>query len=612
MTLLVLKIFAKKNFLILTILLSVPTLLYIQEFRWGKWNQKSSWTETINSDGAGYYEYLRALFIYKDFTYTYAIENRELTQSKRLTDFYLGEVENGRVNRYFAGTALLVSPFFLTVYSIEKIIGNDVNGYELPFQIATSFAALLYLLLGLFWLRKLLLLFQVDDLTIFIVSIGYVFGSNIYFYLTMSPMMSHTFSFSILIGFMLFIKKYTISKNPLNIYLSALLLGLALLIRPTNVMIVLVVPFITESWQKFKETIMEIFKKPLILINSALVVSLLVSLQMIFYYIQTGHFIVWSYQGFYFDFLKPHVKEVLFSYNKGNFIYIPLTLLSVISLLFFIRKNFFLFLTGSLFFLVIVYVFSCYNIWNNGASYGIRFLIDFYGVLIIFLALFLANIKNRKKIYFPFVILVLLCIVYNQIQTDQYNKYIIHHFRMNKQRFWEVFLKTAPRYKGIFYVPEFNPDRVKETFTFSFTFDDDASYNNFEKLQIDSMEGYHSKLTRITHDYSGFKYKLKLADYYTATDEVFLHVKFDVYQFNKKNNARIYMCVKNDSTNYSWDNKIIRNFVKGKRKWEQFSYYKYMPKLSSKDDFLHIFFKNNGNEIYIDNLELSILVMNKN
>ena len=278
--------FNRHNTAIFILLITVPTLIYDRINRWGYMSKPDDiWTETINSDGCGYYEYLRAAFIFHDFNYDYVDSKENRTNNSYVSGYFLSNVDGGKVNRYFAGTAILVSPFFLIVLGIENLFHASVTGYEYPFQIATSIAALFYLILGLIWLKKLLTLYKVKNIITFIVSVAYVFGSNMFFYLTRSPMMSHVYSFSLLIGFMYYFKRYSLEKNPGLLIGLAVLFGISLLVRPTNAMIILVTPYICGSWQSLKNTFLSIFKTPGYLVTSAVIVLLLVFVQLFFYYL---------------------------------------------------------------------------------------------------------------------------------------------------------------------------------------------------------------------------------------------------------------------------------------------------------------------------------------
>jgi putative copper export protein len=78
--------------------------------------------------------------------------------------------------------------------------------------------------------------------------------------------------------------------------------------------------------------------------------------------------------------------------------------------------------------------------WFYGGSFSQRVMIDFYAFFTLMLAIAVQEIKNsRLKILFisTIVLLVLVC----QIQTYQYRRMQIHWSDMNKEKYWEVFMR---------------------------------------------------------------------------------------------------------------------------------------------------------------------------
>jgi hypothetical protein len=56
---------------------------------------------------------------------------------------------------------------------------------------------------------------------------------------------------------------------------------------------------------------------------------MMVSLQSIIYYLQSGYFFVYSYGREGFNFLDSHMIDILYSYKKGLFVYTPVTLIAM-------------------------------------------------------------------------------------------------------------------------------------------------------------------------------------------------------------------------------------------------------------------------------------------
>ncbi len=171
-----------------------------------------------------------------------------------------------------------------------------------------------------------------------------------------------------------------------------------------------------------------------------------------------GHFLLYSYQGEGFHFLHPQFINILFSYRKGLFVYTPILFLSLAGLIrmAFQRKYYQVF-TWLLFFLLITYLLSSWHSWDYGASYGSRVFIDYYSVFFILLALLINEIPKILKT--GIILLSVLTIPVNLIQGYQYKAYILHWTDMNKEKYWEVFLKTGKRYQGLLWKKNFDPHR---------------------------------------------------------------------------------------------------------------------------------------------------------
>lgn len=96
------------------------------------------------------------------------------------------------------------------------------------------------------------------------------------------------------------------------------------------------------------------------------------SIQLVYWKLITGSFIIYSYAGEQFNWTKPEVLNVLFSVRKGLFFWAPI-LLSVFPGLFFVRKiakEYFI--PMIVFFPLNVYVISSWYSWWYGGSFGQR------------------------------------------------------------------------------------------------------------------------------------------------------------------------------------------------------------------------------------------------
>ena len=195
------------------------------------------------------------------------------------------------------------------------------------------------------------------------------------------------------------------------------------------------------------------------------IAGILLSPQLIAWYLQTGHWTVYSYQGETFDFTQPHFLDILFSYKKGLFVYTPLFFVSFCtSLIWLFKRNWFAFITFNVFFALVTYVLSSWWSWYYGCSFGMRAFIDFFPILI--LPLLLTSSKWRVAPSLVLSVPLLMLIPVNLIQALQYKRYILHWMEMDETKYWQVFLKTDPKYQGLVWKPTLDPAMYRELQTF--------------------------------------------------------------------------------------------------------------------------------------------------
>jgi len=308
-------------------------------------------------------------------------------------------------------------------------------------MISISVAALFYLWLGLYFLNRLLKRYNISEINRGITLFACVFGTNLFCYAGAEPGMSHVFSFGLISAFLFYAKCFFDLAEKRYIIRLAVLLGMTILIRPTNALIVLALPFIAGSFDRLSNGVILLFSKHKILITSILIILGIVFTQLIYYKLATGNFLIYSYKKEGFDFSNPHFFDILCSYRKGLFLYTPMYLLSLFGLYFSWKKSYWEALTWSSFFVIITYVFSSWWMWFYGGSFSSRVYVEYLPLFMILLAVFLENLNKKiwqKRALIGVILsLVLLC----QFQTYQYRLYQIHWSDMTKEMYWDVFLK---------------------------------------------------------------------------------------------------------------------------------------------------------------------------
>jgi hypothetical protein len=415
----------------------------------------------IHADGIGYYDYLPALFIHhdlirKDTPYS---DGSALYDRIDRTRVYI-DYHNFKVDKYPCGTALLQLPFFAWTLLTTARTGDMQDGYQPSFQKAVFYAALFYLFLSIFFLKKTLGLYDVKKYVIILSQILLVLATSVTHYAHVEAGFSHVYSLFAITAFIYFTGSYFKNKNVNHFILACLFLGLILILRQINILIILFIPFLAGSFQNLKDGFIFLWRHYKKSLTGISLIFAVFFLQCLLWYLQTGHFLLYSYQGEGFHFLKPHMIAILFSYRKGLFVYTPVVLISMFGLIWLVyRQKYYWVLTWLSFFLILTYVLSSWEYWYYGGSYGMRAYIDYFAIFFIPYAMMVDGLgKGLKTVV---IVLSLLAIPLNVIQTYQYKEYILHWSGMDKAKYWEVFLHTENRYKGLLWKKKLNDNDYK-------------------------------------------------------------------------------------------------------------------------------------------------------
>lgn len=405
-----------------------------------------NWLDIAEVDAQGYYSYLPAIFIYQDLNFNFFEEiegeNGKYYEPHNFYD-YRNDFAGKKVNKYFIGTAIVQTPFFLIAHFLTSLTGGDTDGFSALYMISISVAALFYLWLGLYFLNRLLKSYNINEINRGITLFACVFGTNLFCYAGAEPGMSHVFSFGLISAFLFYAKCYFQQQDKMYLIRLSVLLGLIVLIRPTNALIVLALPFIAGDFSSFKNGLSSLFKNYKTLIISILIFFGIISTQLIYYKLATGNFFVYSYNKEGFDFSNPHFFDILFSYRKGLFLYTPLYLLSFSGLYFLWKKSAWQVMTWLSFFVAITYVFSSWWMWFYGGSFSSRVYVEYLPLFMILLAIYLEGLNGKTWQKRAFVGLIFGLILLCQIQTYQYRLYQIHWSDMTEEMYWDVFLRLG-------------------------------------------------------------------------------------------------------------------------------------------------------------------------
>lgn len=425
----------KLNNIVLFLIASI-LLLCASNIQWSK----NNWRAIIEADGKGYYAYLPATFIYNDLNFSFFDSIEKKYPNPRLYyDYRVGEKEH-QVNKYFAGTAIAMFPFFISAHAISLVAGYDADGYSKLYPIMINISAIFYLLLGLFYLKKILLHYNASNKQSAFILVAITFATNLFYYAVCEPAMSHVYSFAFVTMFIHYMLRFFTQPSARIYFVLCVLLGLIVLIRPVNGLIVLIIPFLASDYKTLVIGVQYLKKYFLNTIVGILITLSIVFIQFFIYKIQTGNFFVDSYPSESFYFASPHIIGFLVSYKKGLFVYTPIVFISLLGAYYFFKKNKFQLYTLLGFLVVLVYVLSSWWNWWYGGSFATRVFVEYYAIVGLLLLFSYQALQQqwKRNVYSALIVITLLIC---QIQTYQYRYYVIHWEKMDKEHYWRVFLQ---------------------------------------------------------------------------------------------------------------------------------------------------------------------------
>jgi hypothetical protein len=431
----------RKPSLLVCILFLVCTVFITENL--AEWRR----AKVLTWDAAAYHLYLPAIFIYDDLREMRFY--RDILEKYRLADDYMEygthiHPETGlRVNKYAVGVAVFQLPLFLAVHTFSRWKYPDkLDGYNPDYHRAASYSTLLFVFLGLLFLRKFLLRY-LSEKQVWPVLLIIGFGTNLFHYTAFDQGLSHPYLFFVYACILWYTARWYDSFQWPYALALGFLIGLAAITRPTDVF----VAAIPALWALENKLLLHklLWQKYGQILLACLAAAIPLLLQLGYWKLTTGQWIYYSYGEERFNFRDPHVLDGLFSYRKGWFIYTPLALLGFAGMYFVFRDPRFRFYRWGfvVYYLVTVYVLFSWHIWSYGGSFGSRVMVQSYPLLALPLGLLIQHVFAHRQRWRKILLasVLILGISLNAFQSYQYHKGIIHWDAMDKTLYWQRFLK---------------------------------------------------------------------------------------------------------------------------------------------------------------------------
>lgn len=422
--------------LLACILVSIMLLAHRLIYPW----EQDKPLKVTDWDALGYYMYLPAIALYHDATKLewfenidkkYAVSGGSLYQANKHT--------NGKyVFKYLGGVALIQAPLFVVAHLAAPATGYPADGFSPPYQYAIAFGVLLYVMLSLFLLRKILLRYFTDA-AVAVTLLAVCLATNFIQYTAIDGGMSHAYIFPLYVLVLYSTIKWHENPRPLWAAMTGYIIGLATICRPTEAVMLFIPLFwnahakeaAAEKWRLVKQNRSHVWL-------AALFGLLGILPQLIYWEAVTGS---WIYDvGSSWRFLTPFFR-VLFGWEKGWFIYTPITIFFILG--FFFLKEYPFRKSLIWFCLLNIYIIISWADWKYGGSYSTRALVQSYPVFALAMGAFLQKVMSSKW-RIPFFAIGVYLIGGNIFQIWQYSQTVLHYNDMNRQYYSRIYLNPHP------------------------------------------------------------------------------------------------------------------------------------------------------------------------
>ncbi|WP_376791407.1 hypothetical protein [Thermoflexus sp.] len=327
-----------------------------------------------------------------------------------------------RINEWPVGTALLWSPFFLAAHLLVRIANGlgipiPADGYSAPYLALTALGSALYALLGLELLRRMAGR-VVPPAAACWGTITAGLASPLVFYMSAHPLMAHAVDFFVNA---LFLREWA-GSPPAGLrsrFRLGLIGGLAASVRYQNATLVL--------WPAL-EDLGHLARAPreglARLLGFGLGAGIGFLPQMIVWRVVFGSWIVGNPYAVAgagsFDWRSPHFFDVLFSTDRGLFVWTPIAVFALIGLIGPLRELQPAWARLALAqWLAQVYLVGSWSAWSGAAAFGPRLLIGLVPAFGLGLAALFEAVRRRWGLR-PVVALSLAAIAWNLVLLARY------------------------------------------------------------------------------------------------------------------------------------------------------------------------------------------------
>lgn len=570
------------------------------------------WNKPIGGEGIGYYSYLPAFFIYQDVSFSFLDKTGPIyyADGRGTSEECLNKFDGIAVNKYFIGVSVLMLPFFLITHVCCFLFGFPMDGYSAPYQIFVAISAWFYLWIGCIFLQKILRSFSENIKQNYWIIFVLILGTNISHIAINEPFHSHIYLFAMVNLFIYSAIRFFADtlKWKKAFYLMVFAVSMIAIIRPQDVLVILLLPFCAGNLPSLSTGLKKIFSNVGILVKGLLLWAFIICIPLIGWYLQTGHFFLNPYEGEHYYWASPQFVKQLFSYQKGWLLYTPLAAFSFLGFIHLYKKNKLQFYNLLLFFLIIIYCFSAWWSWHYASSFSQRVYVDFYGLVAILLVCLLNGIQHHQYLKIGSWILLFLFIPFNLIQNYQCLNGILPGLKTNKDIYWNKFLsfkKTA--------IYTFPADAILWSKNYKMDMENISPISDWKGGSMTNEQYYSGNKSCVVNASSPYSITLKVAPPIVDTTAQW-HIKVEgiIKVLDDNTEAVLVLDLSRNGESLSYNSFSLRDNVR-KDKWDQATFGIQLTPLTQQTDTVvaYLWNPNTTQTTYIDDFQITFLKIKK-
>ena len=422
-----------------------------------------------NGDSFGYYCYLPATFIHHDLSdlrYSYYYSQKECgsikdsTKPATLQEAHL--YKNKQVIKYTCGIAILEAPFFFIGHVVTKLLHVPANGYSFYYMFFVNWGNLLFILTGVFLLRKLLLKYFSDFIT-GAVLLSVAVGTNLFHFSVYKTGMAHVYLFTLYVMLMLATIRFYSRKDVISAILLGLSAGLITLIRPDEIICLFIPLFYgisTVSQLKQRMKSLSGQKEFYITILSFIICAVP---QLVYWKIMTGNWLYYSYTGEHFDFRHPHILQGLVGFKNGWLPYSPVMVFALVGIPLLLTRLKMWLLPVIAFMPAHIYIIYSWWCWFYMNGLGSRPMIEAYPLLALPLGLLYSSLLEKTIFRLAGILLLIFFSAQQIMMTWQTAHSILYSEGSSRTFYINTLFRTSLSIKNLveYDIDENQPDSLQ-------------------------------------------------------------------------------------------------------------------------------------------------------